>query len=40
MIIHNNGHWEVYINGKFYCSADGKSEAEKEYQDYMKNVNM
>ena len=30
----NRGHWEVYINGKFYCSADSFSEAVKEYQEY------
>lgn len=39
MIVRNNGHWEVYIDGKFYCSADSRSEAEKEYQGYMKDVN-
>ena len=21
------GHWEVYINGEFFCSADSYSEA-------------
>lgn len=29
-IIHINDYYEVYLNGKFYCSADTKSEAEKE----------
>ena len=29
-IVHNKGHYEVYINGEFYCSADNVSEAEKE----------
>lgn len=24
------GHYEVYINGKFYCSADNVLEAEME----------
>ena len=24
------GHYEVYIDGKFYCSADSYSEAVKE----------
>ena len=28
------GHWEVYINGKFYCSADSFNEAVKVYQEY------
>ena len=32
-------HWEVHINGKFYCSADTLPEAVKEYQDYMKERN-
>lgn len=32
----SHGHWEVYINGKFYCSADTFSEAVKEYQNYTK----
>ena len=31
-IIHINDHYEVYPNGKFYCSADTKSEAEKEIE--------
>ena len=35
----NRGHWEVYIDGKFYCSADTFSEAVMEYQDYMKTIN-
>lgn len=29
-IIPKNGHWEVYINGKFYCTADTKSEGLKD----------
>lgn len=24
------GHWEVYINGRFYCSADSYTEAMNE----------
>lgn len=31
-IILVNGHYEVYCNGKFYCSADTKSEAEKKIE--------
>lgn len=27
-------HFEIYINGKFYCSADNKREAEMEIDDY------
>lgn len=30
------GHFEVYIDGKFYCSADKWSEAVKEIQDYVQ----
>lgn len=26
----NKGHYEVYIDGKFYCTADSISEAENE----------
>ena len=29
-IIHVNDHYEVYIDGKFYCSADTIQEAESE----------
>lgn len=31
-IIPNNGHYDVYINGKFYCSADSVIEAAKEIE--------
>ena len=27
-----NGHYEVYVDGNFYCSADTKAEAEHEIQ--------
>lgn len=30
------GHWEVHIDGKFYCSADTFHEAVRECQDYMR----
>ena len=29
-IIYKNGHYEVYINGKFFCTADSIHEAECE----------
>ena len=32
-----HGHWEVYIDGKFYCSADSFPEAVMEYTTYMKD---
>jgi hypothetical protein len=38
-IICENGHWNLYIDGKFYCSADDHREAVMEYQDYMKARN-
>lgn len=34
-IIRVNDHYEVYIDGKFCCSADTKSEAEKEIKSYV-----
>lgn len=30
------GHYEIYINGKFYCSADSWLEAAKEIEEYQK----
>lgn len=35
-IVSKRGHYEVYINGKFYCSADTRSEAIKEVEEYAK----
>ena len=26
-IVSNHGHFEVYVNGEFYCSADTMAEA-------------
>ena len=31
-IIHVQDHYEVYINGEFYCSADTVTEAAKEIE--------
>ena len=31
-IVAVHGHYEVYINGKFYCSADTTEEAEMEIE--------
>lgn len=39
-IINVNGHYEVYINGKFYCSADNTVEAAKEVEAYEKRSGM
>ena len=33
-IVHNKDHYNVYINGKFYCSADTFEEAVKELEEY------
>lgn len=30
------GHYEVYIDGKFYCSTDSAQEAVKEVEEYEK----
>lgn len=35
-ILPKHGHYEVHINGKFYCSADSFAEAMKEVEDYAK----
>lgn len=37
-IVNVNGHYEVYIDGKFYCSADSISEAVGEYERAMSNA--
>lgn len=29
-IIENHGHFDVFINGKFYCTADTMEEAMRE----------
>lgn len=31
------GHWEVYLDGEFYCSADSYTEAVKEAADILYN---
>jgi hypothetical protein len=33
-IVAVRGHYEVYINGKFYCSADTPEEAVRDIEDY------
>ena len=34
-----NGHYEIYINGNFYCTADTFSEAVREIEDYKREIN-
>jgi hypothetical protein len=33
-------HFEVYIDGKFYCSADSWCEAENEIKNYVKGSDL
>jgi hypothetical protein len=33
-IMPNKGHYELYINGKLYCTADSMQEAESEIKAY------
>lgn len=30
-------HYEVHINGKFYCSVDTTEEAVREIEEYFRN---
>lgn len=38
-INHERDHYEVYIDEKFYCSADTLDEAIKEAEDYIYGGN-
>lgn len=38
-IISVKGHYEVYQNGKFFCSADTKGEAQREIREYESENN-
>lgn len=35
-----HGHYEVYINGEFYCSADNIAEAENEIEALVNNTKL
>lgn len=37
-IIPVHGHYEVHINGQFYCSADTWKEADYEIKNYVNKV--
>lgn len=37
-IVPVHGHYEVYINGEFYCSADTPREAEMEIEAYERSA--
>ena len=32
----NREHFDVYIDGKFYCTADNEREAAKEIENYIE----
>ena len=34
-IANSNGHYEVYVDGKFFCSADTVLEAENEVREVL-----
>lgn len=38
-IIAVRGHFEVFLNGKFFCSADTYTEAQNEIESERSNVN-
>lgn len=37
-IVFKNGHWELWICGKFYCSGDTKEECEEEWEKWIGSV--
>ena len=37
-IVHKKDHYDVYINGKFYCSADTITEAAREIEEYEREM--
>lgn len=34
MVIHERDHYELWVDGEFFCSADTVSEAMKEYEEW------
>ena len=34
-IKHEKEHFNIYLDGQFYCSADTESEAEMEIKEYL-----
>lgn len=34
-IVYVDGHWQVYVNGKFICSEDKWNDAVREAEDYL-----
>lgn len=37
-IKHEYGHYTIYVNGNFYCTADTREEAEREKQQAEKEL--
>lgn len=37
-ITRKNGHYEVYVNGEFVCSADTATEAAREADEYVERI--
>lgn len=35
-IIPQYGHYVVYLEGKFFCTADSRKEAEREIEEYLE----
>ena len=35
-VVYNAGHYDIYIDGEFYCSADTLSEAREEVKNAVK----
>ena len=36
-VVHVAGHYEVYVDGDFICSADTLNEAHEEIKNWLKN---
>lgn len=38
VIIPERDHYEVWVDGEFFCSADSVGEAEKEYEEWYDSL--
>ncbi len=38
-IRHEHGHYTIYVNGAFYCTADTREEAERDKEQAEKELN-
>jgi hypothetical protein len=34
-VIHVTGHYEIYVDGEFYCSVDSLAEAREEVKNWL-----